>query len=115
MTDYKIGDRVRFVQEWKGVIKNIVLAPDPYVEFETGRRIYTGSWVQDGESALSVEVIEPEYESGAMYVDADGDYFCYLPDHDIEMGPWYSPGSDMGYGDSYLPRPLRKLVPEGGK
>ena len=103
MTDFKICDRVK-------------------VEFET--RVGSPSPAHKGRSTTDDEgrtfflpdkyltLIEPEYEAGEMYVDADGDYFCYLPEWDEDM-PWYAVGHDIGYRDSALPRPLRKLVPEG--
>lgn len=58
-----------------------------------------------------VSVIEPAYEEGSAYIDADGDIFVYWPDVN-QARPWFAPGESAPAGDSYPTRPLRKLVAE---
>ena len=109
MTDCKVGDRVRATWTKEGVVKRIIDTPECCIEFEDGIHVYPHSYHG---APMTIEVLEPEYEAGAMYVDADGDFFAYCPANDKDH-PWLSPGTGIGYGPKFPSRPLRKLVPEG--
>lgn len=62
---------------------------------------------------------EPEYEPGAVYLDADGTVWQYTPDRPENQGtswadcPWLKPGSAGAYSLNTPKRPLRRLVAEG--
>ena len=51
---------------------------------------------------------EPEYECGAVYVDAYGENWTYS----FVSKSWYAFGSDHAHAFTLPKRPLRKLVPE---
>jgi hypothetical protein len=59
-----------------------------------------------------VKVIEPEYEPGALYLDAEGNVWR----REVHAKGWlYMPnfsGSSLSYPHNRPVRPLRKLVPE---
>jgi hypothetical protein len=61
---------------------------------------------------------EPEYEPGAMYRDADGKIWLYLPERNYACAgswadcPWLKPGDAASYSLNSPKRPLHRLVPE---
>lgn len=65
----------------------------------------------DGEAGLMVELIEPDYEMGAVYQDAEGDVYVY----DLEGSGhkvWYTAGIGCSIPFAQPVRPLTRLVPE---
>ena len=60
---------------------------------------------------VEIEVIEPEYVEGEMYVDSLGRYFkCLTGQGGAKF--WTRPGSGVGHPLGFPARPLRHLVPE---
>lgn len=55
---------------------------------------------------------EPEYEHGAVYIDAKGEIFRRVESSTGGRGHWRSFGSVLSIPFDYPKRPLRKLVPE---
>src|SRR5487761_1469723 len=55
----------------------------------------TGAMYLNLAGASSLEVIEPEYEVGAMYVTPEGDFFAYWPEESPNF-PWFEPGGKYG-------------------
>lgn len=103
MSEYKVNDRVRvtLVIEGKLVFENGVVM---HIDQGNGhtRVVRKGN--------LTVEVLEPEYEADALYMDAYGSiYIRQDPEH--AMNPWRDLDG-VGYPDRFVHRPLRKLVPE---
>ena len=108
MAEYKAGDRVRVTQTLEGVISEV---DHNVIYLIDGKGILLGVVLGD---AWAVEVLEPEYEKGAMYVDADGGFYAYWPNERGDETPWAEPGSHHHLRLGVPMRPLRKLVPEGG-
>jgi hypothetical protein len=104
VSEYKIGDRVRITRTWEGVAKEIVGGT---ILLDSGRR----PLVDDDN--VTVEVLEPEYENGVLYVDAVGAFYVYWPGVGSLKRPWFEPGNENALRAFVPVRPLRKLVPEG--
>jgi hypothetical protein len=104
MTTFKKGDRVKV--EFEAVYK------EPYGELS--------AWLDVGAGSnylvplRSLTLVEPEYEEGEMYVDAEGHYFAYFSGAN-HLYPWFAPGSMRGRAPGYPKRPLTKLVAEEKK
>jgi hypothetical protein len=103
MSDYKIGDRVRY--EFEGEIIDIPDYEDRVVVKSDG-----GVGVRVNPSRLTR--VEPEYEKGAVYIDAEGLIFYrfLVP---LAGAPWRDVKAGGVRFEHYPTRPLRKLVPEG--
>jgi hypothetical protein len=109
----KAGDRIRVTIAHEGTVKRTYDAPESIVEFTDGRRIYL-----DGVMGVTptVEVIEPDYEVGQVYIDADGDVFyrfSKVGSASACTGAWREMSTGLVRSEHYPERPLRKLVPEG--
>lgn len=104
MPEYSEGDRVRVTIE--GTVRN--LDSDGCFTL-VDRNGSCNAFFPRGDGSR-VEALDPEYEVGAVYVDADRDVFVRRADDDY---PWRDQHGDT-FSESYPARPLRKLVPEPG-
>lgn len=105
MPTFRKGDRVRV--EFEAVVTEPVDEDDD-VRLQGDATTQYGSWVK----ASALTLVEPEYEEGEMYVDADGDFFYYSRALGTEGAPWFAPGDQDGHRRTFPTAPLRKLVPE---
>jgi len=106
MTDsYKIGDLVRVTRVWEGAITAIGSESIIWLD----HRIAAIGNRHD--STCTVEVLEPAYEVGAVYIDADDDVLVRRAD---TRKPWRDTYGET-YSESYATRPLRKFVAEPGE
>lgn len=106
MIEYKVGDRVRITRTWEGTITAKGRAT-PSVALNGGSFIGLND---RPDSMVSVEVLEPEYVVGEVYIDADNDPFIRRPD---TQKPWRSPDGQI-WRDGYPTRPLRLFAAEPG-
>jgi hypothetical protein len=110
VSEYKVGDRVRITFVHEGTVRRAHNSPESVIEFTDGRHVFL-----DGAfgSEPTVEVIEPEYEVGSVYMDAMGETYYRLSSSTTTSSSWRSASTGVVRRHSWPHRPLRKLVPEG--
>ena len=102
---FKAGDRV--CVQFDGTVRNDVSEHEaPRVMVESG--LDGDRYTRYSLPVSAVKLIEPTYQVGALYMDADGGVFMRIS---ASAFPWrdFHGGA---FADGYPPRPLRKLVPE---
>ncbi len=102
LSDLKAGQRFRMTGEFtvKSAIGELLRADQDGVEYVFGRSSKT----------FEVELIEPNYVHGSMYLAADGEHWQF--ENAGSYLRWYSPGDTTTYDFDVPARPLRRLVPE---
>lgn len=105
MPDFKIGDRIKV--SFEGEVHSVDSAGNVFVKSQDD---YTQRFYAPSASTghITVEVIEPEYEHGAIYMDADGDVFRWTATDNF---PWKSFAGDR-FPRDYPTKPIQKMVPE---
>jgi hypothetical protein len=102
VTEFKKGDRVKV--EFEAVDETPVNASGRYLRLPNGKVVVSSE-------GMKITLIEPEYEDGAMYIDAVGDLYAYWPASNGTDFPWVEPGYATPLAFEMPVRPLRKLVP----
>lgn len=105
MSDFKVGDKVHV--EFDGVVEEVSQIGRGDEPWRVG--VGMGNNYRAWPTLDKVNLIEPVYEVGNVYVDNDGELFYRVDETDW---PWRSVPYWDRYGEIYPTRPLRKLVPE---
>jgi hypothetical protein len=106
LSDLKPGQKVRVTYE--GVVQNDSFCQDGELAIRNADRM---GYHYHGRDQVKVELVEPEYVNGAVYLDANDavwqfwSSFCGRP-------AWFTPADETPYDFDRPARPLVRLVRE---